>query len=608
MEVLFSQRMEYYSIQPFRNYSPITRNENIKERTENSLRNLLSFSPVSAKREIILRPKPKKGRKGLYYYGKSDDDVFKFKLYGAKKPIITTKEEHLKRHFGNPFSSVLINLTERSIVKRGDKIVIKLYERVKTRNVNHKYFRTRINITSISINTKTGNFTISKISTAPNKKQRKFRQNHFVYLLETIKMTRGLFDQNNHFGTDYIKENPDLAEFNKVFNDEEFIEKCRECLNINEGNETTRIHFFYEFLYYFVNKRNIKSPDNFMALLLYFYPTERYLKKNDRKQVAATLDRLGMKSKATIKLLHQRPHVDLLGLSKVCSLFGDDFPKYVSNIKSEVFKDINYSLENVNYQNTGIVYDIIGDNEVIDYEITKQEKDNILQIINTSHTDPHPILVAGHRTHLTQVCNDIIDHFRQLSKIQKEYPNFRLFARTHKSFEVEHRHYSKIYNLLKREYLKMFVYNQNTIDFLEEPIEISEDEKYYPYILKREDEYIEEGNFMHHCVGGYIRTDTSMIVSLRNEKGDVRVTNEYHFKNGNCIQSRAVNNGRPPDNFIIPLKKLQGRIDELHMKNMLKWESIDQVKTKEVMSNKLLGYTEEEINDNNELELLLEEL
>ena len=94
----------------------------------------------------------------------------------------------------------------------------------------------------------------------------------------------------------------------------------------------------------------------------------------------------------------------------------------------------------------------------------------------------------------------------------------------------------------------------------------------YPHILKREEDYNEEGSFMHHCVASYVNTDKSIIVSLRTEHGSNRVTSEFNIQDGRCIQSRHFCNGQPPEEFIDGLEALKDKIVKHARWGLLNWK------------------------------------
>jgi hypothetical protein len=79
-----------------------------------------------------------------------------------------------------------------------------------------------------------------------------------------------------------------------------------------------------------------------------------------------------------------------------------------------------------------------------------------------------------------------------------------------------------------------------------------------PKLLRNSQEYFEEGCYMTHCVGGYVDSDYSIIVSLR--LGEERVTCEYSIRDKKCVQAKYFHNQKPPKHFEDALKKLDDRI------------------------------------------------
>jgi len=119
-------------------------------------------------------------------------------------------------------------------------------------------------------------------------------------------------------------------------------------------------------------------------------------------------------------------------------------------------------------------------------------------------------------------------------------------------FDGEHGQFTKIIRAIKKGYVIQYVYPEISVNQIQQPIKVSDVDDYKlitPHILTREEEYIEEGSFMHHCVATYAETDTSMIVSLRTEDKQDRVTCEFNLSDGRLIQSRHFSNRQPPTYF-----------------------------------------------------------
>jgi hypothetical protein len=102
------------------------------------------------------------------------------------------------------------------------------------------------------------------------------------------------------------------------------------------------------------------------------------------------------------------------------------------------------------------------------------------------------------------------------------------------------------------------------VDSIETPIDLKikldEEETgeitFYPYILKRDEDYNEEGDFMHHCVATYSDKQKSIIVSIRTKDGKDRVTCEFHCQDGKLIQARHFCNKQPPADMMLAVEQL----------------------------------------------------
>jgi hypothetical protein len=117
---------------------------------------------------------------------------------------------------------------------------------------------------------------------------------------------------------------------------------------------------------------------------------------------------------------------------------------------------------------------------------------------------------------------------------------------------------------IKKGWVIQYFYPEETIRQIQQPIKIfksidigpglkgTDMDDYLiitPYVLTREEEYVEEGKFMHHCVATYAETDTSMIISLRTEDNQDRVTCEFNISDGRLLQAKHFSNSKPPKHF-----------------------------------------------------------
>jgi hypothetical protein len=167
--------------------------------------------------------------------------------------------------------------------------------------------------------------------------------------------------------------------------------------------------------------------------------------------------------------------------------------------------------------------------------------------------------------------NEIYDHFNMIDKI-REYDKDLIFrAKSYPEFRDEHLQLSKMMNAIKKGWVTQYVFEEKTVMEIEHPISY-EDMTFIPYILKREEEYVEEGSYMHHCVASYVDHDKSIIVSIRNEDASDRVTCEFNIQSGKMVQARHFCNKPVPEEFMEAVNIVQDKI-RLHSRfGTLNWK------------------------------------
>lgn len=497
----------------------------------------------------------------------------------------TTKDTQIKRHYMNPFAGISIHKIERWIKKDGDKITIKVYQHFRERKMNSKYFTKRSKSITMTFNLKTGNFTAINFDKSHNHKSGNFYTNTFMSLKTHLAQIYDVSNLMSPRSTLY-------PQFTKEFDIPTFHFAIRKAFNFNKPNllwsldapfsktdvKLIAIDFFDEWIPKFIDAKKIKAPNHCNRLLTNFYPTEKYLKKNERKLVASILDRFGVKSNVTIKILHEHPDMNMLSLVRLCYIFGKNYPKYIGNIKLGFFD---------RYTNMEKMDDMYAKNALLDtanprfMELQEGEKGNLIKIINDYITNLGVYDIGTNHA----LVDYIYDHFNMMKRVREYYPDMRLTARTYEVFSNQHIELSKIENTIKRGYTIEYVFDETTVREIERPIIITRlgdldlpaefsnitDKTYVPgvsvnlkvdaftpVILKTGEEYSEEGSYMHHCVSSYINTETSMIISLR--IGRERVTCEFYTKNGSCVQARYFNNQNPPEHYREALGELNDRL------------------------------------------------
>jgi hypothetical protein len=182
-----------------------------------------------------------------------------------------------------------------------------------------------------------------------------------------------------------------------------------------------------------------------------------------------------------------------------------------------------------------------------------------------------------------------------LNRIREYDPNIRMKANNITKFHSEHNELSKIISAIKKGWVIQYFYPEETIRQIQQPIKIfksidigpglkgTDMDNYItitPHVLTREEEYIEEGKFMHHCVASYAETDTSMIISLRTDDQQDRVTCEFQISNGKLIQAKHFSNAQPPKQFEFVIEEVTD-IVRIHARfGTLNWLKKDRVPIK----------------------------
>ena len=570
-EILLYQTYTYARITPFKNYSKFPR----VDESHSGIHKQLSYEdkyggsttteyydgssgvPISPLTDEI-----KKKKTRFFYW----DDEYKnapiiryastHKLNGTPGEFYVTKDRHIKKYYNEPLSEISVHILERSIIKRGDKVTIKTNKFTKHRGFNCKYFKTNKFTTSVTFDMVKGNFLFvdsgkhGKTKTTP-----RFRKNGFQQLENFLDSSDGPFKfLRNHMG----KNNPLYKELKNNFKDKEFNDVLSKVFNINFITDGSffKTFFYEEVMRWFINTKKIKIPNDYKKLLVHYYPTEKYLKKNDRKLIASVLDVYQIKSKVTIKLLHEKPNIDLGSLYMLCYLFGDNYQKYIGSINKDLFgttSDKGHLIGASSLKNMENIRDAIKNHG---YDISDIEKENLLSVLTI---DPERGVSVNEN-----FMGLVMDHFKMLNKIREYDSNIRMRATTPTKFHTEHNELSRMISAIKKGWVIQYFYPEETIRQIQQPIKVFKSIKIgttlmgtdmddyiniTPYVLTREEEYIEEGKFMHHCVASYAETDTSMIVSLRTDDEQDRVTCEFQISNGNLIQARYFSNATPPKQF-----------------------------------------------------------
>lgn len=602
---ILTQRFQYYTIIPYRDHTSLNRKEIFvtKKNMAIELSNVDFFEFYDTENRKVkfnqtynldlLNKKHFKKKNTKFFYASEDVDNITLEPWRrTKKEFYTIDEKHLKKHYGRAFSCVETHIMERSISVDGDSISVRFYTFNKYRKVNDRYFSKSRNSHGFKINLKTGNVVIY----AGSGKTIKIRQNNFKFLKQVMHSFFGGKKMMIVGTTISDVTHPVNIEYDKNFNDDDFnntlthliLSKLDQRFILNSLNENEpRDKFFNLILELFVNVNKIKVPNNYQKLLSEWYPTKEYLKKNDNKLIASVLDRMKLKSKGLIKLLHKYPNIDMGRIVQLAKYFGfKDLHKYIPNI-NEAFFDGRIVSGEIGYEFDSM-YSLL--NNHYEYDIRDSERKCVLKIINEliseiTNVDSNGTFRLGNSIEfsnraynsLSNNLSQLNDHINLLQRIRQHLPDVEMRATSMKDFHDEHIELSKIDRTIKKGYSIKYVFDEKLVRRIEEPIypviNIGTEEQpifkldkdatpYYPVILKIDGEYDEEGGHMHHCVASYSNKETSIIVSLREDSpiGHERVTSEFDTRDKSCIQSKYFCNAVPPERFEFALEKLKERI------------------------------------------------
>jgi len=527
METILEQKFRYSDIQLYKNYNNI--NDNHRQFKNNGYGFYIPLNVIKLK------------HKSFFNSGNNEEKYIElFPTNKKNNKYDTISDKTIKRHFVNPFSTICCYSHGRTIKQDGDIIKVYYWTNNKVRSVNHRFFKRSFSIYGITINLKNGNiYSYSNYNARARIRCNKF--NHIQMVLNQI-----LHDKV--FNNESVKK-----AYNINFNKSLFIDTIKKYLNFEWEFKKEDIDIMSLLLKKFVELKKIKVPNNYSFLIQNCYPTEKFLKKNDRKLVSSVLDMLGIKSDFAIKKVHQCETYDLFLILSIKHLYGDSYLKYLPNITL-----LNKTQKYNSYVNKEQLL-FMWDKET--FNLSNKEKNNLTKILND---------FSQHEKLHINIFQDFVDHFKTTKTIKDLGLEVKpLSSTTYDNWLNEHHELSNQWMTIKKGYTTEFVFDDKLKNKLENVI-LVDDVIYQPIILKKETDYFEEGKYMHHCVGSYSQHDSSMIISLRKWGNDERVTSEFGYKDGKCKQSRYFSNQIPPKDFEKPLDMLYEKVLDVYRSGELK--------------------------------------
>lgn len=583
MEILLQQRFVSAKIDLIKDYCKLEDKSYFESR-----KSIHDFFSVTSKKlvPIDLVKRDGRGSNAKFFSSpiKTTEDTHYNVLFEHAGSFETQNDRHIKRHYNNPLAQIKVIILERSIVKRGNKVSIKSLIYTKTRQLNHRFFKTTNEKTIFTFDLDSGNFQIISFSGSAKSKGL-FRTNSFLRFRYALRYAPSIFELDSYEG--FSKpEHKFHEEYKKAIDNKEHQRVIAKVFGLEPyhlARKDKYSSFYDKIIEMFVERKKIGVPDHsYKHFLEHFYPTERFLKKNGRKLISAVLDRYSIKSKLLVKIFHKYPFVDISAMIKLCAILGDNHTKYIGSLPDELFSISQMAPDETPlpdyYQNFLA--------RILHFEIKEVEKENLIKLLGDK---------KNLKAFTSQYMDEIYDHFNMIDKVRKYDDTIMFKAKTYPEFNDEHLQLSKMVNAIKKGWVTEYVFEEKTVVEIEEPItkfmshdiggglrgtDMNDKRTFYPHILKREEEYVEEGSFMHHCVASYVDHDKSVIVSVRNESASDRVTCEFDIQSGRMIQARHFCNKPVPEEFVEALNTVQDKI-RLHARfGTLNWKEKKKVALK----------------------------
>lgn len=558
MEVIYQETVNYAVINMVKNYCLLS------EKHLHSNDDIFLFDYYN----VTVTPKFK-NRRVRFLHSNDDATYIDTHFKRVNKTFFTNDDKKIKKCYGKPFVSISIHLIERKITRNGDKLTIKLYRHTKFRDYNSIYFKRTSEINSITFNTKTGNITTSIINKNSKNQNKYFRVNNFSKLKHLLE--NGLRFSTPKHSNDFLINDELRNEFDKLSDHDKFINIFLKECGINDNSNKSA---FEKLIDKFIEIKKIKTPDNMPLHLIHlFYPGETYLKKNNRKILNSILNKIGIKTKKTIRLLNENPNLDILFLLYVVKLLGENSGHYLKDINIPNFVIRNESDDAIIAQR---MLDVLLHNNNIKNNINEYNRKKILKLLNDSE------FLSGDTLAVVEKLNDVRDHINLLVKLGEYDVDVKFKFNNYAEFIQEHSSFSMLLAQLKKTRYGIKEFKNETIKTIEInnkyfDVETNIDYHFTFKLLTSELEYIDEGQHMHHCVASYFDRTNSVIVSIRDTKTKDRVTCEYDTKTGTLLQARFFCNQAPPRHFNEAIKDLTDKIGKLARKNLLDTVSISYV-------------------------------
>jgi hypothetical protein len=464
----------------------------------------------------------------LQFHGSTKNN----KLYKLKSES-STKSDFLE-NYANLLANIEIIRSTLVVECDENKISLKYYYFRKYRKQGEVFFRKDTNQKFVTYCFKTNDIYSGQIINRGNKKKRRtsLKRNYFGDSPINTLLTTFTQDINSFFGIissvdKYIYTSNALFEFTKYI-----------------PNLKYSVDYPIDVLMYkqYLDIRNIKAPNNYSVFINKVpKPKKRILRKYYNKLIESYMHFNKFKGDKLKKIFHNVKFINESFYFTIQEMFGEEF------IRHQSYDDLKTIIE---YPNG---YNLRG--EVIN-DLSKSEKKNAFKIlVDVINNDSSMNTYIDHMS--------LYNNLKKFEKVKWESTDLISFHEEHMLWAERWSYYTKgIYTRL---------YNEYFVKSIEETI----NNQYYPIVLTKSKEYINESSLQNNCVKTYIDRPGSLIVSVRegDPESTERATIEYSITQINNkiklsrVQSLGKYNNSLSEKWTPILIELDSRINKMVNEN-----------------------------------------
>jgi len=383
-------------------------------------------------------------------------------------------EEHFNKNFSNQIYSVMKTYVMLVVEKNGDKVVFKFFQGSKWRREGKPWFKVVKDVNYISVNTKTGDVYHGHIKNYQKKTKcsKMIRRNcFFMDPLNTIKShAKNMLSQF----TDKAYEEVMMAFSEFMFQ----IDQRNDFQNLTYGDRLFR---------FYLDKRNIKYPNNFGIYTHEFMGPEikKILKKNNNRLVDSLMIKHQLSGKKLKKALHSCTRLNMVIYQTARNLFGDDW---------------------LNQDDDNVIIDLL-DSAVGNITIPPL----FIELISKEELKKVYRLFKQVYIHQDLDAFTFQDHVRMYAEL-KMYGEQDLKWTSFEDkneFREEHLDWTD-----RLQHYKQGEYTRHYPEYMYEMISQPLYDDFYPVLLDTSSKYNEESSYQSNCVKGYIGKAGCLIISV----------------------------------------------------------------------------------------------